>query len=68
MTLALLAALVGTLGYGAGSVLQAIGTARATGLAVLRQPTYLAGLACDVLAWVSSLLCASCRCSPFKAF
>ena len=56
MTLALLAALAGTLGYGAASVLQAIGAARATGLAVLRQPTYVAGLACDVLAWVASLL------------
>lgn len=56
MTLALLAALTGTLGYGAGSVLQASGTARATGLAVLWQPAYVAGLACDVLAWVASLL------------
>jgi uncharacterized membrane protein len=56
VTLALLAALTGTLGYGAASVLQAIGTSRATGLAVLRQPTYVAGLACDVLAWVASLI------------
>lgn len=56
MTLALLAALVGTFGCGTGSVLRAIGTARATGLAVLRQPTYVAGLACDVLALVASLL------------
>lgn len=56
MTFALLAALVGTFGYGVGSVLQAIGTARAKGLAVLRQPTYVAGLGCDALAWVASLL------------
>lgn len=56
MTFALLAALVGTFGYGVASVLQAIGTARASGLAVLRQPTYVAGLGCDALAWVASLL------------
>lgn len=56
MTLAFVAALVGTFGYGAASVLQAVGISRATGLGVLRQPTYVAGLLCDALAWVASLL------------
>ncbi|TPG17835.1 hypothetical protein [Pedococcus bigeumensis] len=56
MTFALLAALVGTLGYGVASVLQAVGTARANGMAVLKQPTYLAGLGCDATAWVASLV------------
>ncbi len=56
MTLALLAALVGTLGYGVASVLQAVGASRASGPAVMRHPAYLAGLACDGVAWVASLL------------
>lgn len=56
MTFALLAALVGTVGYGVASVLQAAGTARANGMAVLRQPTYVAGLGCDAAAWVASLV------------
>ncbi|NYG08631.1 drug/metabolite transporter (DMT)-like permease [Phycicoccus badiiscoriae] len=56
MTLAFVAALVGTFGYGIASVLQAVGTARANGLAVLRQPTYVLGLGCDAVAWVASLL------------
>jgi len=56
MTLALVAALVGMMGYGVGSVLQALGAARATGPAVLRHPAYLAGLACDAVAWVASLV------------
>ncbi|MGV8964799.1 MAG: hypothetical protein ACOH2F_00845 [Cellulomonas sp.] len=56
MTLALVAALVGMAGYGVGSVLQALGAARATGPAVLRHPAYLAGLACDAVAWAASLV------------
>ena len=56
MTLALLAALAGTLGYGVASVLQAVGAARASGPAVMRHPAYLAGLACDGLAWLASLV------------
>jgi len=55
VTLGLLAALVGMLGYGVGSVLQAVGAARASGPAVLRHPAYLAGLACDAVAWLASL-------------
>ncbi|WP_193314916.1 hypothetical protein [Georgenia thermotolerans] len=56
MTLALLAALVGTVGYGAGSVLQAAATSRASGPAALRHPLYLAGLGCDLVAWLASLV------------
>ncbi|GAB3083005.1 hypothetical protein [Phycicoccus sp. Root101] len=56
MILALLAALVGTLGYGAGSVLQSVGASRASGVAVARQPTYVAGLAFDAVAWMGSLV------------
>lgn len=55
-TIALLAALVGTLGYGLGTVLQASGASRAAGLQVMRQPRYLAGLGCDTAAWLASLL------------
>jgi hypothetical protein len=51
-----LAALAGALGYGAASVLQAVGAARASGPAVLRQPAYVAGLALDGLAWLASLV------------
>lgn len=56
MTVDLLAALAGTLGYGVASVLQAVGAARASGPAVMRHPAYLAGLACDGLAWLASLV------------
>jgi hypothetical protein len=49
------AALAGALGYGVASVLQAVGAARATGPAVLRQPAYVAGMALDGLAWLASL-------------
>jgi len=56
MTLALVAALVGMLGYGVGSVLQAVGAERASGPAVLRHPAYLAGLTCDGVAWLASLV------------
>jgi hypothetical protein len=49
------AVLAGALGYGVASVLQAVGAARATGPAVLRQPAYVAGMALDGLAWLASL-------------
>lgn len=45
MTNALLAALLGTVGYAAGSVLQAAGASRASDPAVVLQPLYLLGLA-----------------------
>lgn len=56
MTIAIIAAIIGALGYGVGSVLQARAATAATGLAVLRHPTYLAGVGCDVLAWAASLV------------
>ena len=56
MILALAAALAGTLIYGVASVLQAVGAARASGPAILRQPTYLLGLVCDGAAWLASLV------------
>lgn len=56
MTLAWVAALLGAVGYGVASVLQGVGSGRATGPAVLRQPVYVAGLACDGLAWLASLV------------
>lgn len=56
MTIALLAALLGTVGYAAGSVLQAAGASRASGPAVVLQPFYLLGLACDGVAWLASLV------------
>lgn len=56
MTVALLAALLGTVGYGAGSVLQAAGASRSSGPAIVFQPLYLLGLACDGVAWLASLV------------
>lgn len=56
MTLGLVAALAGMLGYGVGSVLQAAAAARASGPAVVRHPAYVAGLACDGVAWLASLV------------
>ena len=53
---ALAAALAGAIGYGAGSVLQATGAARARGPAVLWHPAFLAGLTLDGLAWLASLV------------
>lgn len=56
MIIALIAAIIGALGYGVGSVLQARAATGATGLAVLRHPIYLAGFGCDLLAWAASLV------------
>lgn len=53
---ALAAALAGAIGYGAGSVLQAAGAARARGPAVLWHPAFLAGLVFDGFAWLASLI------------
>ena len=55
-SLAWVAALLGAVGYGVASVLQGVAASHATGPAVLRQPVYLAGLACDGLAWLASLV------------
>ena len=56
MSAALLAAVVGALLYGSGTVLQALAARRASGPAVLRHPWYLAGLGCDLLGWTASLV------------
>lgn len=56
MIIALIAAIVGALGYGVGSVLQARAATGAAGLAVLRHPIYLVGIGCDLLAWTASLV------------
>lgn len=50
------AAIAGTLLYGVASVAQSYAAQRATGAAVLRHPAYVAGLGCDLLAWVASLV------------
>ncbi|HET8616026.1 MAG TPA: hypothetical protein VFL94_10905 [Actinomycetales bacterium] len=52
---ATLAAVLGAVGYGGGSVLQASAARRARGPAVVLHPLYLAGLACDLAAWLCSL-------------
>ncbi|MFY1622853.1 hypothetical protein ACN261_25755 [Micromonospora sp. WMMD723] len=55
--LALTFALGAAFGYGVGSVLQAVGARRgASTLRALGHPLYLAGLACDTLAWLASLV------------
>jgi hypothetical protein len=54
--LAYAAAAVGALLYGVASVAQAYAARRASGPAVLRHPAYVAGLGCDLLAWIASLL------------
>ncbi|CAN5186882.1 hypothetical protein BH11ACT1_BH11ACT1_28140 [soil metagenome] len=56
MSAALLAAVAGALLYGSGTVLQALAARRASGPGVLRHPWYLAGLGCDLLGWVASLV------------
>lgn len=56
MTLSLIAAVLGAVLYGVASVLQALAVRKAAGLSALRQPFYLAGFACDGMAWVASLL------------
>jgi hypothetical protein len=56
VTLALIAALLAALLYGSGSVLQAVAARRASGPGVLRHPWYVAGLACDLVGWLASLV------------
>ena len=56
MSAALLAALAGAVLYGSGTVLQALAARRAAGPRVLRHPWYLAGLGCDLLGWLASLV------------
>src|SRR4051812_28439525 len=50
-------AVAAALGYGLSSLLQAAGARRATStLRVLRQPSYVAGVGLDLLAWLVSLV------------
>ncbi|WP_197711320.1 hypothetical protein [Cellulomonas sp. WB94] len=56
MSAALLAAVAGALLYGSGTVLQALAARRASGPGVLRHPWYVAGLGCDLLGWLASLV------------
>ncbi len=56
MATSLLAAVVAAVLYGVGSVLQAVGAGRASGLSVVRHPAYVAGLGCDGVAWLLSLV------------
>lgn len=56
MTLSLVAAVLGAVLYGVGSILQAVAVRRSSGLGALRQPLYVAGLTCDGAAWIASLL------------
>ncbi|WP_433088098.1 hypothetical protein ACQP1P_19445 [Dactylosporangium sp. CA-052675] len=54
---ALAFAVAGALGYGIGSIAQAAGARRSRDtLRALGHPLYLAGLACDLLAWFASLV------------
>jgi drug/metabolite transporter (DMT)-like permease len=56
-SLALAFALLGAIGYGAASVLQAIGAGHQAGtLRTLIDPVYLAGVVLDLLAWLASLV------------
>lgn len=56
VTSGLLPAVVGMLGYGIATVLQAAGAKRAQGVAVLGQPLYLVGTGLDAAAWLASVL------------
>jgi hypothetical protein len=56
MLLGWITALIGSLAYGAGSVLQGWAATRAAGPAVIKHPAYVAGLGCDALAWSASLV------------
>lgn len=56
MTLSLIAAVLGAVFYGVGSIVQSVAVRRKEGLRALRQPLYVVGLACDGAAWLASLL------------
>lgn len=56
MVFAFAAAITGMLFYGVASVAQGSAATRAEGPAVLRHPAYVAGLVCDGLAWLCSLV------------
>ncbi|KQY47085.1 hypothetical protein [Cellulomonas sp. Root137] len=54
--LAVLAASVASVGYGVSTIMQAVATRRAAGLAVVAQPLVIAAFAVDGLAWLLSLV------------
>lgn len=56
MILALAAAVGAAVGYGVSTVMQAVATRRASGLAAVRQPLVLGGFAIDGASWLLSLL------------
>lgn len=56
MILALAAAVAAAVGYGVSTILQAVATRRASGLAAVRQPLVIGGFAIDGAAWLLSLL------------
>ncbi len=56
MIAALAAALAAAAAYGVAAVLQAVAARRSSGLRVMTQPLYAAGLALDGLGWLASLL------------
>lgn len=56
IVVAVLAACLGAIGYGVGSVLEGVAAQRSSGLSVMIGPIYLAGVACDILAWFASII------------
>ncbi|WP_051274981.1 hypothetical protein [Cellulomonas sp. URHD0024] len=56
MIWAVLAAVVSSIAYGVATIMQAVATRRASGLAVVMQPLVIAAFAVDGLAWVLSLV------------
>lgn len=56
MIWALLAAIVSSTAYGVSTIMQAVATRRAAGLAVIKQPLVIAAFVVDGLAWVLSLV------------
>lgn len=55
MIVAILAAVISSIAYGISTIMQAVATRRAAGLAVVKQPLVIAAFGVDVLAWVLSL-------------
>lgn len=56
MIWAVLAAVVSSAAYGVSTIMQAVATRRAAGLAVVRQPLVIAAFVVDGLAWLLSLV------------
>ena len=56
MIVGLIAAVGASVGYGVATVMQALGTRRAGGLAAFRQPYVLGGFALDLVAFLASLV------------